>query len=60
MFYTFGGFERLFLRGFDIWYWGFVVPPPQWDNQLVFAWVRDLAGDNSHMAISCNFELNRV
>jgi len=55
MFYTIGVFETLFIRGFDILYLMFVVPPPEVDDDVIFACVCNLAGAHSGMAISSDF-----
>jgi len=57
MFYTLGVFERPFLRGFDGFYEMFVVPLPEWYDHILFALVRNLAGDHIFMAIGIDFRL---
>ena len=53
-------FETLFFRGLDVFYGMFVIPPSEWYDHMIFAWVRNLAGDDSCMAIGTDFELNRM
>ena len=60
MFHTFGVFETPFLTGFDIFDQMFLVPPPEQYDQFIFAWVRNLAGGHSCMAISADFLLNQM
>jgi len=55
MFYTFGVVETPLLRAHNIFYWMFVVPPPEGYDKIIFACIRNLAGDNSCMAISTDF-----
>jgi len=58
MFHTFGVFETPFFKGFDIFYRTLVVLPTVWDDHIMFAWVRNLAGDDTFMAIGTDFQLN--
>jgi len=58
MFYILGVFQTPFLGGFDIFYWMFVVPPPERQDHVIFACVCNLAGDQSSLAIGTDFELN--
>jgi len=60
MFYTFSVLETPFFRGFNSFYWMFVVPPPEGSDHIIFACVRNLAGDDRRMAIGTDLQLNRM
>jgi len=52
MFHTFSVVKRPLFRSFNIFYWVFVVPPPEQYDHIIFACVRNLAGDHLRMAIA--------
>jgi len=60
LFYTLRVFKTPFLRGFDISYWMFMMPPPKRYDHIIFACVRNLARDHSCLAIGTDFELNQM
>ena len=51
MFYTVRVFETPFFRSFNVFYRVLVVPPPEPYDHIIFACVRNLAGDHRGMAI---------
>jgi len=51
VFYTLGLLETPFLRGFNIFYWMFVVPLRERYDHIIFACVCNFAGYDSCMAI---------
>ena len=47
--------------GVSILFYGmFVVPPLEGNDNIIFACVRNLAGDHSGMAIGTDFQLDRM
>jgi len=59
MFHTFALFKTPLLRGNDIRYRMFMVPPPEQYDHIIFVCLRNLAGDHTSIAFGTYFQLDR-